>query len=81
MSSDFLFSNPSFLSGVARTLDLWAQLDSYNISPSPASADAVALRNDWRAVEEYLREAVRVYEQTKNETQEAPQLAAAAVSD
>ena len=48
--TDFLFSQPSFLSGCARVLDLGAQLDGYNESPSPASADARAMYADWLAV-------------------------------
>ena len=52
--SDFLFARPSFLSGMARTLDLGANFDEYNISNSPELADSRALYNDWRAVGEAL---------------------------
>jgi hypothetical protein len=48
--SDFLFAQPSFLSGMARVLDLGAKFDSYNISPSGQIADARAMFSDWCAV-------------------------------
>lgn len=50
--SDFLYASPSFLTGVARTIDLGACLErsSYNMSRTPAEADLRALTNDWRAV-------------------------------
>jgi hypothetical protein len=48
--STFFVSDPSFLSGVARTLDLWGQLDEYNIGETPEEADALALRTDWTLV-------------------------------
>jgi len=48
--SDFLFAQPSFLSGMARVLDMGATFDEYNTSPTGEYADAVALLNDFRAV-------------------------------
>lgn len=53
--SDFLFSEPSYLSGVARTLDLWGQYDEYNKSLSTAEADQRALASDWIAVGQDLQ--------------------------
>ena len=50
MRSDFLFATPSFLSGVARSLDLVGQFDEYNDSPNGAIADWFALLADWRVV-------------------------------
>jgi hypothetical protein len=44
--SDFLFAGSSWLSGAARTLDLAATFDDYNISLNPAQADWVALNAD-----------------------------------
>lgn len=58
--SDFLFANPTFLTGLGRTIDLGAVLErsSYNISPTPSEADALAIANDWWAVGHDLRKAV-----------------------
>ena len=42
--SDFLFAQPSFLSGAARVLDLGGTFDQYNTDPD---ADSVALASDW----------------------------------
>jgi hypothetical protein len=44
--SDFLFAESSWLSGAARTLDLAALFDDYNISLTPAQADWLALNTD-----------------------------------
>lgn len=59
MRTDFLFAMPSFLSGAARTLDLYGQFDEYNESPSEDMADAKALYCDWRMVGGYLVTAIR----------------------
>ena len=48
--TDYLFASPSFLSGMARTLDLGGAFDTYNESPSPGVADARALFSDFLAV-------------------------------
>jgi hypothetical protein len=48
--SDFLFAGSSWLSGAARTLDLAATFDDYNISLTPAQADWLALNADSGAV-------------------------------
>lgn len=44
--SDFLFAGASWLSGAARTLDLAATFDDYNMSLNPAQADWLALNAD-----------------------------------
>ena len=59
MRPDFLFAMPSWVSGVARTLDLVAQFDSYDESPTGKIADAKALFSDWRIVGETLASAMR----------------------
>lgn len=46
----FLFSQPSFLEGLARNLDLGSTLSEYNESISGEQADAIAIRNDWTAI-------------------------------
>ena len=50
MGPDFLFVQPSWLSGVARTLDLAGQFDEYNESHTVENADAKAQFLDWWAV-------------------------------
>jgi hypothetical protein len=60
MLSGMLFPLPSILSGVARLLDLGAQLDEYNISATPREADVRAMYSDWRAIGEDLHEAMEM---------------------
>jgi len=45
--STYLFSIPSFLSGVARIFDLGATFSDYNESSSPYEADYNAIYLDW----------------------------------
>jgi hypothetical protein len=58
VKSDFLFAQPSFASGVARTLDLFGEFDQYNMSATPAEADAKAIASDWFVVGQDLAEAI-----------------------
>ena len=67
MRTDYLFAEPSFLSGVARLLDLFGQFDDYNDSPSAASADARAMYSDWRVTGEDLAGAMMVIEREQAE--------------
>lgn len=46
----YLFARPTFLEGVARTLDITGAFDSYNESSDGKAADARALTNDWKMV-------------------------------
>jgi len=55
VTSDFLFSAPSALSGVARFLDFAGAFDAYNISETVEEADAKAIYADWVAVGNDLR--------------------------
>jgi hypothetical protein len=48
--TDILFVRPSLMNGAARAIDLFADLDDYNISNSPQEADARAIYADWLAV-------------------------------
>jgi hypothetical protein len=48
--STFLFSNPGFLSGVSRTMDIYGAFDSYNESSTAAEADYKAIYSDFSAV-------------------------------
>lgn len=49
---DYLFAQPSFLSGAARVIDLGGTFDDYNRSRTPDAADMRAMYADWRAVGE-----------------------------
>ena len=51
----YLFANPSFLSGIARTLDLGGHYDAYNFSVTPEEADIRELTDDWLRVYIALR--------------------------
>lgn len=57
--SDFLVGQPSFFSGVARTIDLGGVFDDYNKSLTPAAADARALYADWRVIGQDLLASAR----------------------
>jgi hypothetical protein len=58
--SDFLFAHPSFLSGMARSVDIGAAMNgwSYNISQTPQEADQRATANDWKAIGRDLHRAM-----------------------
>jgi hypothetical protein len=60
--TSFLFARPSFLEGVARLLDVGGTLNEYNTSPNGRLADYNALRMDWKAVGDALRQAMAQYE-------------------
>lgn len=74
--TDFLFARPSFLSGMARVLDLGATFDTYNRSSTPAEADSIAIYNDFKAIGDDLRRALR---QEMGKEKEAGNLTAHAV--
>lgn len=59
--SNYLFANPSFLSGAARTLDLWGTIDGYNESLTPRQADSLAIYSDWLAVGKDILSAMHGY--------------------
>jgi hypothetical protein len=58
VTSDFLFAQPSFTSGAARTLDLWGQFDDYNLSETANEADAKAIASDWLVVGQDLSDTI-----------------------
>ena len=60
MRTDHLFATPSFLSGVARLLDLSGRFDVYNDSVDPSIADARAIYSDWCMVGQDLAGAMTV---------------------
>jgi len=69
----YLFVKPSFGQGLGRIWDFRGRLSMYNISSTPAEADAKALASDWLAVGQDLKEAmkqtidksIQQYERTK----------------
>lgn len=58
VQSDFLFAQPSFLSGAGRVIDLWGQFDEYNRSETPAEADGKAIAADWLVVGQDIQDAM-----------------------
>ena len=48
--TDFLVTNPSFINGIGRSIDLFGQFTEYNKSKSGKEADAKSLYNDWKAI-------------------------------
>ena len=56
--STLLFAESSFSEGAARAVDLWGFLGDYNYSQTAELADFYAMRNDWYAVGDDLRNAV-----------------------
>jgi hypothetical protein len=62
IESDFLFAEPSFVSGVARLLDWWGHYDAYNLSRGGQEADAKAMFSDWRIVGQDLADAIVGFE-------------------
>lgn len=60
--TDYLFSQPSFISGIARTLDIFGTYNSYNMSATPEEADCKAIYSDLTAVGLDMKKAVSVIE-------------------
>lgn len=56
--STLLFAMPSFLEGMARSVDIGDTLTEFNSSLTPQQADALAMWGDWRAVGGDLQAAV-----------------------
>ena len=54
MRTDFLFAQPTFLSGIGRLVDLFGLFDDYNQSRTEAEADAQGLYSDFRITGEDL---------------------------
>jgi hypothetical protein len=49
-NTDFLFARPSFIEGMARTIDLSGTLQEYNKSATENEADGWAVYQDFKAV-------------------------------
>ena len=58
VKTDFLFAQPSFVSGAARVFDLWGTFDDYNSSDTIREADAKAIAADWLIVGQDLSDAI-----------------------
>ena len=54
----YLFAQPSFLEGMARSLDLSNTLNQYNRSSTEVQADYLALLSDWQVVGMELQSAL-----------------------
>jgi len=67
MESSFLVIEPSAFRGLARTLDLWGQLDDYNSSSTGAEADALAARADALALQSDFDNAIQAFSTDESE--------------
>lgn len=56
-----LYARPSFIEGLARTLDIGGTFDEYNYAADYDEADAAALASDWYAVGADLYRAINRY--------------------
>ena len=65
MESNFLTAKPSFLSGSARTLDLWGVFDDYNYSLTPEQADQIAMLLDWYVTGQDIQAGLNEYEEQR----------------
>ncbi len=63
MNSDFLYSRPSFLEGLARLMDFGNTLNQYNVSSDPKKADSIAIWKDWSMVGQDFRYAIADFEE------------------
>jgi hypothetical protein len=69
--TNFLFADPSFLSGLGSVLDLGGTLVEFNQSRSGQEADARALASDWAVAGKDVRAAMRLCEQEKKQQDES----------
>jgi len=58
----YLFSEPSFIEGFARIIDMGGNLDTYQYSKTDEESDCLAIKNDWIQVGEDLESAIHNYE-------------------
>ncbi len=59
-ATGLLYAEPSFVEGLARTLDIGGTLEEYNYSRNGAEADRNALRSDWIQVGADLRRTIEL---------------------
>jgi len=58
-NSDFLFGQPSFFTGMARSIDLFGQFTEYNHSKTQEEADIRALMHDAQMIRQDMGSAMR----------------------
>ena len=58
----FLYARPSFLGGAGHIMDLGDTLLVFNESVSPEQADYFAIKSDWVAIGDDLRNAIMLEE-------------------
>lgn len=61
LKSSTLFSMPSFMKGVARSIDLYGTIDEYNIADDGRETDTKALKRDWEMIGKDLYAAIKIY--------------------
>lgn len=61
--TSYLYATPTFLQGMAMTLDMSGSLTQYNENATPEEADAKAVKSDWYATGNDMRAAMKKYEQ------------------
>ncbi len=69
----FNHAQPSFIEGMARIFDFAGALNTYDVPKTEASkrrADVIALRRDWIAVGNHIRNAIGQFEATKARTRD-----------
>ena len=60
-SDDFLFSDMNFMTGMGSVFNIPGNYYQFNWSDSDEEADEKAIRSDWKAVGNYIREATNQY--------------------
>ena len=63
--TDFLYTRPSFVSGIARLFDFCGLYDSYNERDTDEDADAKAIFADWAVVGADMKTAIEKFTHTK----------------
>ncbi len=63
--SSALYTDPSFAKGVARSVDLFAQLNQYNEQKTDDMADQSAVQRDWYMIGQDLARAIKQYGRSK----------------
>lgn len=64
--STYLFGTPTFAEGVSHLVDFGGTLLTYNDSPTPEIADAIATAADWLSVGDDLVQAIIGFAQENN---------------
>ena len=71
MLINYLYAKPSFIGGMARTLDLAATLQVYNNSETENEADSIALFSDWVNTGDDIESSILEYGETQKEKSKA----------